>query len=463
MIRTFGLCGMVVILSVCGTAFAQDPSVLDARQQKTAIESDLARAKGALAECKLGEARTFLEGADQKMEQSKAVLAKADAAALRPKIDKLKKSLAFKEDSLVNCNIALLRSKGADSAFQFMQTVVWARGVSKDKIDIIENTIMSEAPILPPSQPAEVAPAAPEPAKPAAAPLDLTSAPPTVNPTPLPPPEEKPAAPAPLPVVNEPLPPPVVAEKPAVALTPEPAPVIATKPVVPETAPLPAAPVKQPEQTPPPPPVTPAPSPIAAPAVVPPPPAPAATAPAKPVAEVKKNEDYLSPALQAVIKSKEEFLQKLKGTQESAKQTIVDLYTMIEAGQGRQAMTKFKNERAFLAKYVDPQAFNALEMTVAQAAIESPGADSDAAASQSAAPVAAAKPVPPEQGYIDRINALERDNRVEAAYKEFKRVESRLQQFMPSKEFKLLKDMVENSYKLRTGSSEAKGTKTKGK
>ncbi|MBN1127949.1 MAG: hypothetical protein JXA71_03125, partial [Chitinispirillaceae bacterium] len=107
------------------------------------------------------------------------------------------------------------------------------------------------------------------------------------------------------------------------------------------------------------------------------------------------------------------------------------------------------DRRAFISKYVSPRVFNVLELTLAQTII-------DAQKSTGAVSNRPAAAISPEQGMVDRLNALMRQNRVEAAYKEFKREEPSLKKYMGKNDFKQLKKMVEDAYELRTGIKQKK-------
>ena len=73
--------------------------------------------------------------------------------------------------------------------------------------------------------------------------------------------------------------------------------------------------------------------------------------------------------------------------------------------------------------------------------------ESQPPATSAPVPDAVRKKVSPDQEHIDRINGLLRDNKIEAAYAEFKRSEKQLKIAMPKDDFKLLKTEVESSYK----------------
>ena len=92
--------------------------------------------------------------------------------------------------------------------------------------------------------------------------------------------------------------------------------------------------------------------------------------------------------------------------------------------------------------------FNVLEQSIMQSIMESQSASAkNAQGVSSAAQPDSGKKVSPDQERINRINGLIRDNKIEAAYAEFKRSEKQLKNAMPKDDFKLLKTEVENSYK----------------
>jgi hypothetical protein len=158
----------------------------------------------------------------------------------------------------------------------------------------------------------------------------------------------------------------------------------------------------------------------------------------------KKPEEYTSPALLARAEATKEHLKKLKANQTAAQSKVVEMYTLIEHGQGPQAMRMFRDQREFISKYISPQVFNVLELTLAQTII-------DAQTGSAATAGRPTSPVTPEEQIVKRIDGFMRQNKVEAAYREFSREEVTLKKSMSKKDFKLLKDMVVEAYKLRTG------------
>jgi hypothetical protein len=130
----------------------------------------------------------------------------------------------------------------------------------------------------------------------------------------------------------------------------------------------------------------------------------------------------------------------------------MDLYDMIDKKQAKQALEKFKQDRSFIAQYVDAQVFNVLEQTIAQSVMQAPAQSAMEPSGQKDQP----KAMLPEQEIIDKINSFMRDNKIEAAYSELKRTEKSLRRFMTREDFRQLKNMVENAYKIRKQAGKSK-------
>jgi hypothetical protein len=142
-------------------------------------------------------------------------------------------------------------------------------------------------------------------------------------------------------------------------------------------------------------------------------------------------------------------LQTLKNQQRDAQEKVMELYGLLEKKQGQEALERFKQNRIFIAQYVDAQVFTILEQTIVQTVseLQTQNASNAIQASQSHS---ALSPAPsPEQEYLNRINGFLRDNDVDAAYSELKRSEKQLKKIMTKDEFKQFKKMIENAYKTR--------------
>jgi hypothetical protein len=60
----------------------------------------------------------------------------------------------------------------------------------------------------------------------------------------------------------------------------------------------------------------------------------------------------------------QEYLQFLAENKKKAKTEIVEIYDLVEKGQNKEALRKFKENGQFIALYVDKQVYNTLEQTV---------------------------------------------------------------------------------------------------
>ena len=157
------------------------------------------------------------------------------------------------------------------------------------------------------------------------------------------------------------------------------------------------------------------------------------------------------PRPEAVVtdKSAHAYLQNLKDKQKDAQRKVMEIYDLIEQKRGKEALEKFKQDRAVIGQFVEAQVFTVLEQTVMQSVIQEQPAAATGAGGSAASSSAAKKINSPEQECYNRINGYLRDNKVDAAYREFKRGEKLLKASMTKSEFKQLKDMVENAHKLR--------------
>jgi hypothetical protein len=147
-------------------------------------------------------------------------------------------------------------------------------------------------------------------------------------------------------------------------------------------------------------------------------------------------------------KSAQAYLQSLKDKQKEAQKKVMEIYDLLEQHNGKGALDNFKQNRAFIAQNLEHQVFNVLEQTVMQSVVEEQ-ADTLNVSPGSFAPETSVKKVSPQQDHYNRINNYLRDNNVDAAYAEFKRSEKQLKDAMTKSEFKQLKNMVENAYKIR--------------
>jgi hypothetical protein len=417
-------CALHIITVMVSTAFA-----LTLLQLSPALAGGISSVKDELSSARAHVAKGQLQDARKAIEEAQKHLSglnETETAVYTTQINRVVESIAAHEDSLVNVNLEILRSHGSDSALNYMQEVVWAHGVSKEKLDQIENTILSEPPKVNEAKERDDVAYA----------LQLLES-------------------------NQPMDPTI---DPYIVKTAEmifqsrddslknlqaSAEVQSTAEKTTETQPIPEPVVEQPPQyeeavvpLPEVSPVEPAvdrkPAPVAAKII----PEPKRTAPAE---KPKKPEEYTSPALLARAQASKEYLKKFKANQAVAQKNVVELYEMIENGQGPEAMRKFRDQRAFISKHVSPQVFNVLELTLAQTVIDAQKKG------ETTAHVRTTAHSSPEEQTIKRLDGLMRQNKVEAAYREFTRDEPMLKSYLSKKEFKLLKNMIEDAYELRTG------------
>lgn len=166
-----------------------------------------------------------------------------------------------------------------------------------------------------------------------------------------------------------------------------------------------------------------------------------AVAIATPAPSAAATENAPSPS---ASKTAQEYLAGIRANQKKAQSEVMELYDIVDRKAAAQALEKFKAERKFIGENVDAQVFNTLEQAIMQLAVES-----QSKGGAQAAPAPSAQPESKDQEEIDRINGYVRDNKINAAYSEFKRVERQLKHYMPATDFKQLKSMVENAYKVR--------------
>ena len=165
----------------------------------------------------------------------------------------------------------------------------------------------------------------------------------------------------------------------------------------------------------------------------------------------RQTEPGLALSEQTESKSVQIYLQHLKKYQQSAQEKVMELYNLLEKNKGREALKNFKKNRGFIAQYVDAQVFTILEQTIMQSVIELNSLNSlkRVGAENGRSVSASHVKIPVEQQHLNRINGFLRDNKVEAAYAEFKRREKQLKKIMTKSEFKQFKKMIENAYKTR--------------
>jgi len=120
----------------------------DTEKQKSDIEKSIDRVQELLATLKFQDARGAIELADRKLERAKKNLSGEDALDLSKKIEKARKGMAAKEDSLVNVTFDILKVKGSDTALLFTQDELRGHGVTETKISAAEKRVLDEGPAI---------------------------------------------------------------------------------------------------------------------------------------------------------------------------------------------------------------------------------------------------------------------------------------------------------------------------
>jgi len=135
-------------VGLCEGADASALFTVDVNQQKANIEKEFAKIDEWILASKLQDIRGALELIDHKIDRLRKDLSKEDIASYQTRVDKIKKTVAVKEDSLVTETDKILHSRGPDAALDFMQNDLRTHGVSESKISGVEKKILEEAPAI---------------------------------------------------------------------------------------------------------------------------------------------------------------------------------------------------------------------------------------------------------------------------------------------------------------------------
>jgi hypothetical protein len=114
-----------------------------AKEAKPLIAAAVVSANRLLDQIDIIEARKTLDSAGNSLSTVKNFLPQNEAASLSASLKRVAGRLGGLEDSLVNVNIAILRSKGIDAADKYLQTVLRPYGVSRDKAASVDRMIIS--------------------------------------------------------------------------------------------------------------------------------------------------------------------------------------------------------------------------------------------------------------------------------------------------------------------------------
>jgi hypothetical protein len=128
---------------------------------------------------------------------------------------------------------------------------------------------------------------------------------------------------------------------------------------------------------------------------------------------------------------------------DKAQAQVAELYDLLDKKHAQKALDIFHQDWEFLLSTIEPEEYSALEQAIVSMAI-----------------LELTEPLPanrrnrqtalsPERQSLDKINAFVSDDKIKAAYTEFKFTEKSLSRFMDKSDFKRLKSLVEDAYRIR--------------
>lgn len=116
-----------------------------ARAMKPKIEQALGAARRSLSKQQVAAARDSLVVAENNLAGIKNSLPREEVAKLTSGVEGVRRSLFTVEDSLVTRNRSLLRTSGVTAANNYLQTVLKVCGVSREKVAMVDKEILSVA------------------------------------------------------------------------------------------------------------------------------------------------------------------------------------------------------------------------------------------------------------------------------------------------------------------------------
>jgi len=114
-----------------------------AREKSPSIKTAAISAERLLDRMNIVEARKTLDSADNILTTIKKYLPQSEAASMSAVLKRSYRKLEAKEDSLVNVNLTMLRNEGIDAADRYLQTVLRPYGVSREKSASVDRMIIS--------------------------------------------------------------------------------------------------------------------------------------------------------------------------------------------------------------------------------------------------------------------------------------------------------------------------------
>ncbi|HEX7509789.1 MAG TPA: hypothetical protein VF335_00680, partial [Chitinivibrionales bacterium] len=140
-------------MSVCEAGQSEELFTVDVAKQKEAIAKEFERIDDILfVQAKLQDSRGALDVLEHKLDRLRKSLAKDELEAFRARLEKARKAIPAKEDSLVNKTIEIMYKQSVEAALQYTQNDLRLHGVSDSKIVAIEKRVLEEAPAVKQSQ-----------------------------------------------------------------------------------------------------------------------------------------------------------------------------------------------------------------------------------------------------------------------------------------------------------------------
>lgn len=114
-----------------------------AKAEKPFIKAEVDSAFKCISANRISEARNLISSAKIRFSNIKANLSASEASQFSGLIDRVSGRMGTREDSLVRVNLNILRSKGVKDADKYMRTVLKPCGVSRDKVALVDEAILS--------------------------------------------------------------------------------------------------------------------------------------------------------------------------------------------------------------------------------------------------------------------------------------------------------------------------------
>jgi hypothetical protein len=116
-----------------------------ARDELPVVKRETEKALALVRKKRLSEARTMLDFARYRLSDIRSYIYEKEASRLHVRINEVDRALHAVEDSLINVNLEILKNKGVAKANDYLQHVVRAKGVCRDKIARVDQTILAVA------------------------------------------------------------------------------------------------------------------------------------------------------------------------------------------------------------------------------------------------------------------------------------------------------------------------------